>query len=472
MAQENGSVIILHLDEFRIEEIYRHPCNLTRAFSISLIHDESSLTKIGSSIKPLVVDDDSSCLDTPVNNTCHTESLEKVTSTTDRRTKESCEADSLVHNRLARLSICDVEKKILYLTVPDFASPFSPQYTPTNNINDFGLKDESSKTSLSRDSANTESKPENKCSQVEEQSHTGLGRDHSLNVSNKTLNLIQPTIKFENLGIENVAIIEKIATCSCFDQDGTLYVGDRSGDLHRINTKGEQSVIAGCVSTITDVHCMSFHDKKLVVFGDRDEKIRFIRQSHPHVIDGFLLSHKSYVAAIAEMFFPDHQNIDLDSKLMISVGGDNRILSWRIHSKMNTSDTPLCDLPIDMEVSELDPIDVACEENRVAIVVRGSNKIYRFICSPDGKISRLDCLTPPLGSRSITSLLYCGVSLIAADCTTMYIFPDQMNENKEVTSIPLPYQGEGAHKESILHYTQSLRKRLCLIPDDSEIDDE
>ncbi|KAG9238788.1 guanine-N(7)--methyltransferase subunit trm82 [Amylocarpus encephaloides] len=83
----------------------------------------------------------------------------------------------------------------------------------------------------------------------------------------------------------------------------------------------EHTLLLGHVSLLTDIKLASLNGRNYIITADRDEHIRVSRGiPQAHIIEGFCLGHKEFVT---RMCIPESR-----PEILVSGGGDNRLLVW------------------------------------------------------------------------------------------------------------------------------------------------
>lgn len=122
------------------------------------------------------------------------------------------------------------------------------------------------------------------------------------------------------------------------DDDCTVLVADKFGDVYEVKLKGHDGVdyikdpILGHVSMLSSIIFVQAHGKKFIMTGDRDEHIRISNYPLSYVIKNFLFGHKQFISQLTVPSF--------NSSLLVSGGGDDFLCLWNwyqgvLHEKVD-----------------------------------------------------------------------------------------------------------------------------------------
>ncbi|KAI3646809.1 hypothetical protein MP228_009737 [Amoeboaphelidium protococcarum] len=133
--------------------------------------------------------------------------------------------------------------------------------------------------------------------------------------------------------IKETDVPKKLINLIFTADDDKLLMGDKFGDVYSLSVKDPDAkleLVLGHVSLLTDI--LLSRDEKYLLTADRDKKIRVSSYPDCYNIHGFCLSHTAYVRCMVQI---------PEQKLLISAGGDGRLILWD-YVKCQV----LCDIPL------------------------------------------------------------------------------------------------------------------------------
>ncbi|CAH6719800.1 tRNA (guanine-N(7)-)-methyltransferase non-catalytic subunit Trm82p [[Candida] jaroonii] len=129
---------------------------------------------------------------------------------------------------------------------------------------------------------------------------------------------------------------------SIADDNSTVIIGDKFGDVYKIPIIGENvpekdlKPILGHVSLLTDVLITEHNGKQYILSSDRDEHIKVSNYPITYVVKHWLFGHDEFISSMVQF--------DFDRELLVTGGGDDYIYLWNWYGNKLLSKYPLRDL--------------------------------------------------------------------------------------------------------------------------------